>query len=108
MYSYDWIVLVTLGLDRWTQTRPSRHHRQATHEIEFEAAQQRHRDRLKAVKSTKALPHHDKRDAGSLFAVFRYFGFNDLGRPNPVADLPKPQASLASGGDTCSSDRAAS
>jgi hypothetical protein len=43
-----------------------------------------------------------------LFAVFRHFRSKGLGQPNPVAGLPKPQACLASGGDTCSSARAAS
>ncbi len=37
MLSYDWIVLITLGLDRWeNQRRPL-----ATHEIELEAARSR-------------------------------------------------------------------
>lgn len=38
MLSYDWIVLITLGLDRWeSQRRPL-----APHEIELEAARRRH------------------------------------------------------------------
>ena len=38
MLSYDWIVLITLGLDRWeNQRRPL-----APHEIELEAARRRH------------------------------------------------------------------
>ncbi|CUH98736.1 hypothetical protein PHA8399_00851 [Leisingera aquaemixtae] len=38
MLSYDWIVLITLGLDRWEhQRRPL-----APHEIELEAARRRH------------------------------------------------------------------
>lgn len=38
MLSYDWIVLITLGLDRWeNQRRPL-----APHEIELEAARRRY------------------------------------------------------------------
>lgn len=44
MYSYDWIVLVTLGLDRWERER-----RPSAHEIEFREARQRHEERMRAT-----------------------------------------------------------
>lgn len=108
MYSYDWIVLVTLGLDRWRQTRQLPHHRQAAHEIEFEAAQQRHRDLTKAANATKAPQQNAQLRAGSLFAGFRHLRAKGFGRPRPVSDRAKPQACLASEGEACCSDRAAS
>ena len=37
MYSYDWIVLVTLGLDRWQAERQP-----GPHEIELREARRRH------------------------------------------------------------------
>lgn len=37
MYSYDWIVLVTLGLDRWEQERPP-----GPHEIELREARKQY------------------------------------------------------------------
>lgn len=39
MYSYDWITLVTLGLDRWQQQR----NRKPGYQIELEEVEARHR-----------------------------------------------------------------
>lgn len=44
MYSYDWIVLVTQGLDRWAQARPP-----APHEIELREARARHEAETRAA-----------------------------------------------------------
>jgi hypothetical protein len=108
MYSYDWIVLVTMGLDRWAQTRHTPAHRQATHEIEFEAAQQRHRDQLKAAQATMVRARKTPHRLGFGVSVLRHFRSKGLASQSPVSELPQSQACLASGGDTCSSERAAS
>ncbi len=108
MYSYDWIVLVTLGLERWKQTRQTPPHRQATHEIEFEAAQQRHGDQLKAAKTSPGPARKNPNTAAVLMSQFRAFRSRGFTPKAPAPDLPKPQACLASGGDSCSSERAAS
>jgi hypothetical protein len=108
MYSYDWIVLVTMGLDRWAQTRQRPAHRQATHEIEFEAAHQRHRDQLKAAQSpidpARKTPHR----LGFGLSVLRHFRSKGLASQSPVSELPQSQACLTSGAEACSSERAAS
>lgn len=44
MNSYDWIVMITLGLDRWQQDR-----RPSNHEIELRACRLRHEARKKAA-----------------------------------------------------------
>lgn len=44
MLSYDWIVMITLGLDRWDSQR----HPPARHKIEREEARKRHEARLAA------------------------------------------------------------
>jgi len=43
MYSYDWIVMITLGLDRWEQDR-----RPSPHEIELREIRKRQEARRRA------------------------------------------------------------
>lgn len=51
MLSYDWIVLITLGLDRWeNQRRPL-----APHEIEREQARMRHEAQQAAKPARRGL-----------------------------------------------------
>lgn len=54
MYSYDWITLVTLGLDRWQQDR----HNKTGHQIELEEAAERHRQaqKNKPIEATQPKP----------------------------------------------------
>ncbi len=72
MYSYDWIVLVTMGLDRCEQTRQTPAHRQATHEIEFEAAELRHRDRLRVKKRAKIRRGTRRTEWGLGYPIFEF------------------------------------
>lgn len=51
MLSYDWIVMITLGLDRWdSQRNPP-----APHEIEREEARKRHEARFAAMTPAPSL-----------------------------------------------------
>lgn len=51
MLSYDWIVMITLGLDRWD----NRKHPLAPHEIEREEARKRHEARQTLKPSVPGL-----------------------------------------------------
>lgn len=78
MLSYDWFVLITLGLDRWeSQRRPL-----APHEIEREEARRRYEAQRVARPALPGLLHR-------LFSRRRAY----LRPPPPPPARPQKQAS---------------
>lgn len=71
MYSYDWITLVTLGLDRWKQDRHPAPQPNAGYMVELDAARDRHLAQLKLQSQMLASEQPEIRRRPTLLKIFQ-------------------------------------
>ncbi|WP_216822464.1 hypothetical protein [Pseudophaeobacter sp. EL27] len=112
MYSYDWITLVTLGLDRWQQDHPMAVSRTGAHKpaylIELEAARQRHLAMAASRQdhSLQTAPLTGRRSV--ILQLFHRVTGRDSHGSGQSSCASEAQADCLSGSGCSSSERAAS
>lgn len=106
MYSYDWIVLVTLGLDRWKQDHHPRNRSKAGCEAEFEAAKKRFLVQKKTQAEGQGPEPKKLHSFPSFYNLFQSLRKNvtEIRPPQP----PQSKGQVCSPSCTNPSERAAS